>query len=131
MKLPKPFGAAFLLATMLFAGNSFAGSQLCDGVINDRTIFEDIEVLAGQSCIINDSTVLGLIVGDSPATVIIYRTNVKNKIVIDNADTVAISDVKVEQGNVVVTNSGVVSLVDNRTDRGEIRVKKNIEAYGY
>ena len=113
------------MAAFLFASDGFAQSRVCDGVINDETVLQDIEILSGMSCIINDSTVKGFVVGDSPNTVLIYRSKVDNRIVISNASTVAISDVIVDDGNIEVVGSGIASVVDNTTNSGSILVNDN------
>ena len=129
MKFPTLFSVALAMAAFLFASDSYAQSRTCNGVINDETVLQDIEILNGDSCIINDSTIRGTIIGDSPNTVLINKTKVDNRIVISNANTVAIGDVVVDDGNIVVTDSDIASLVDNRTLDGDIRVNNNRETY--
>lgn len=129
MKIPTHLLGLFALAAFLFVSNSFAQSRVCDGVINDERILADVEVLANQSCIINDSTIRGFIVGDNPNTILIYRSDVEKRIVIRGANTVAISDVTVDDGNITVVGSDIASVVDNRTNDGNINVNRNLEAY--
>jgi len=129
MKVPTLFSVALAMAAFLFASDSFAQARTCDGVINDETVLQDIEILEGDSCIINDSTIRGTIIGDSPNTVLINKTRVDNRIVISGANTVAIGDVLVDDGNIRVTDSDIASLVDNRTNDGDIRVNRNRETY--